>query len=684
MDKKNGRRLSLGHQGRHKHSRTRTSTILKFFRVYRRNILTSILLIALLILLFGIALRLPVPLTNNMPQGVTAVKYSTFLDQVKAGNMRAVTVQSNSLTGTLVHNSRDQACIIAPVVTNTYPFASMTPAPPPDPSCTVYTHNPARGYAALLPMLLSHKVIIKTLPVEQSVDWVFLLGGLAPMLLLLLILMFKRPTNKITLSSNDDQASKFLKSHAHRFEHTSQDSQSGTEIPGVAEKTAVSVEYPASPVTFADVAGIDEVRVELEEVVQFLRKPERFQCLGAHIPRGILLVGPPGTGKTLLAKAVAGEAAVPFFHMSASEFVEMFVGVGASRVRSLFQQARQAAPCVVFIDEIDAVGRKRTVRLNDSGERDQTLNQLLVELDGFDSRNVVIVLAATNRADILDAALLRPGRFDRQLTVSLPDRRGREAILRVHTRHTPLNDRVHLDNLARLTTGMSGADLANLVNEAALYAARKNLSDVTPECFEWALVRIQLGAQRMLVMSKAEQRIIAYHESGHALVAHYLPEADAVSRISILPHGQRLGVTQFVAQEDHYNYSRASLMARIAVGLGGRVAEELTFGPESITTGAEDDLQTITALAWRMVTHWGMSRQMGVVFADARASMAHYVSGPDMATLIDSEVQHILAEGRATACTLLAEHHRQLTKLAEMLLQCEQLDRPQFEAALRE
>src|SRR5581483_3401792 len=244
-------------------------------------------------------------------------------------------------------------------------------------------------------------------------------------------------SNKITFSSNDDQASKFLKSHAHRFEHTSQGSQSGTEVPGVAEKAAVSVDHAASPVTFADVAGIDEVRVELEEVVQFLRKPERFQSLGAHIPRGILLVGPPGTGKTLLAKAVAGEAGVPFFHMSASEFVEMFVGVGASRVRSLFQEARQAAPCVVFIDEIDAVGRKRTVRLNDSGERDQTLNQLLVELDGFDSRNVVIVLAATNRADILDAALLRPGRFDRQLTVSLPDRRGREAILRVHTRHTP-------------------------------------------------------------------------------------------------------------------------------------------------------------------------------------------------------------------------------------------------------
>ena len=691
MDKKSGRRLSLVHQGRHKHSRTRTSTILKFFRVYRRNILTSVLLIALLILLCGIAIRLPAPVTRNTPQGVSVVKYGAFVDQVTAGNMQAVTIQGNNLTGTLAHNTAGQACIIAPVVDNTYPFAPMTP---PDPSCTVYTRNPARGYAALLPMLLRHKVIVKTLPAEQSVDPVFLLGGLAPVVLLLLIFLFKRPSNKITFSSNDDQASKFLKSHAHRFEHTSQDSQSGTEIPGVAEKAAVSLNHVASPVTFADVAGIDEVRVELEEVVQFLCKPERFQSLGAHIPRGILLVGPPGTGKTLLAKAVAGEAGVPFFHMSASEFVEMFVGVGASRVRSLFQEARQAAPCVVFIDEIDAVGRKRTICLNDSGERDQTLNQLLVELDGFDSRNVVIVLAATNRADILDAALLRPGRFDRQLTVSLPDRRGREAILRVHTRHTPLNDRVCLDDLARMTTGMSGADLANLVNEAALSAARKNLSAVTPECFERALVRIQPGVQRALVIGKEEQRIIAYHESGHALVAHYLPEADAVNRITILPHGQHLGATQFVAQEDRYNYSRASLMARIAVGLGGRVAEELIFGPESVTTGAEDDLQTITALAWRMVTHWGMGRQVGVVFADYREALhpsarlsapaARYASGPDMATLIDSEVQHIVSEGRTTARALLTEHHRQLTKLAEMLMQCEQLDRPQFEAMLEE
>jgi len=484
-------------------------------------------------------------------------------------------------------------------------------------------------------------------------------------------------------------------------------------------------------VTFADVAGIDEVRADLEELVQFLRSPERFDRLGAHIPRGVLLVGPPGTGKTLLAKAVAGEAGVSFFSMSASEFVELFVGVGASRVRDLFRQARENAPCVIFLDEIDAVGRKRSIRITDSGERDQTLNQLLVELDGFIGRGAVIVLAATNRVDMLDRALLPPGRFDRHITVSLPDRAGREAILRVHTRHTPLDDGVRLDQLARQTTGMSGADLANLVNEAALCAARHNLDALTQVCFEEALVRVQLGARRPLVMSETDRRVIAVHESGHALVAYYLPAADTVNRITILPHGQRLGATQFTAEEDHYNYSQETLMARIAVGLGGRIAEELTFGSEGVTTDAEDDLQMVTALAWRMVTHWGMGKQVGVVFADycepdsvgitnstayavpaqlrrlvsaaesalllnSRKRIAHqhiyammtsaarYISSDTMATLIDSEVQSILQEGRATASRVLSEHYDQLTKLARALMEREQLNRAQFEAVLQE
>src|ERR1700680_2090501 len=297
----------------------------------------------------------------------------------------------------------------------------------------------------------------------------------------------------------------------------------------------------------------------------------------------------------------------------------MFVGVGAIRVRYLFAKARQSAPCVIFIDEIDAVGRRRSVKAMGNDERDQTLNQLLVELDGFDARQTIVVLAATNRVDILDKALLRPGRFDRHISVSLPDRVGREAILRVHTRKTPLHEEVILERLARLTTGMSGADLANLVNEAALCAARRDLEFVDHNCFEDALARVQLGALRPIVMNERERRIIAYHEGGHAMVAYHQPEADTVNRVTILPRGQSLGVTQFTAEEDRYNYSRETLMARIAVGLGGRAAEELTFGAERVTTGAENDLQIVTDLARRMVTRWGMSDQVGVVFADSRA-----------------------------------------------------------------
>jgi cell division protease FtsH len=462
--------------------------------------------------------------------------------------------------------------------------------------------------------------------------------------------------------------------------------------------------------------------------VQFLRSPERFDRLGARIPCGALLVGPPGTGKTLLAKAVAGEAHVPFFSMSASEFVEMFVGVGASRVRDLFNQARQAAPSVIFIDELDAVGRKRTMRMTGNDERDQTLNQLLVELDGFDARKAVVVIAATNRVDILDKALLRPGRFDRRITVSPPDRVGREAILKIHTRKTPLHEDVELERLARMTTGMTGADLANLVNEAALSAARQDLTHVTHECFEQALARVQLGALRPIVMGEKDRRIIAVHEAGHALVAHHLPAADTVNRVTILPRGQSLGVTQFTSEEDRYNYSRETLMARIAVGLGGRVAEDITFGSDQITTGAENDLQVVTDLARRMVTRWGMSEQLGVVFADYRAegdyalnlrridpdsvqsrSLAFDADGqlvmngnvPEsrpaftMSTpnprqpggvmlnaLIDAEVQRILNEGRAIAQRVLTEHNDQLTLLADTLIEREQLDRAQFEALL--
>jgi cell division protease FtsH len=434
----------------------------------------------------------------------------------------------------------------------------------------------------------------------------------------------------------------------------------------------------------------------------------------------------------LLAKAVAGEAKVPFFSMSASEFVEMYVGVGASRVRDLFHQARMVAPCVVFIDEIDAVGRKRTMRAHGSDERDQTLNQLLVELDGFDARQAVVVLAATNRVDILDKALLRPGRFDRRITVSAPDRVGREAILRVHTRSMPLHADVDLERMARLTTGMTGADLANLANEAALAAARRDQEFIDHACFEEALERAQLGVLRPIVMSDEERKIIAFHEGGHALVAHHLPEADRVNRVTILPRGQSLGVTQFSSEVDRYNYSRETLMARIAVGLGGRVAEELAFGPDRVTTGAENDLQVITDLARKMVTRWGMSEKVGVVFADqqgegpyalsmrsARYARLHgpvartlrmdeqgnllsngddpaldqpieeipltepsWVNGTPMNALIDAEVQRIINEGRDMARALLTEHADQLNLLADALMEHELLDRKQFESLL--
>jgi len=528
----------------------------------------------------------------------------------------------------------------------------------------------------------------------------------------------------------EDRLTRHEKMRSHLYKHAKENdktksakSSTGGHIEPVA--------HLEPPVTFADVAGIDVARAELEEIVHFLRDAERFRSLGAKIPRGALLVGPPGTGKTLLARAIAGEAGVPFYSMSASEFVEMYVGLGARRVRDLFDQARQTSPCVIFLDEIDAVGGNRARHVTANDEREQTLNQLLIELDGFDQRQAVVVLAATNRLDILDQALLRPGRFDRHIMVPLPDRVGREAILRIHTRNTPLHKEVRLGHLARVTTGMSGADLANLVNEAALRAARQDLDSLTQACFEDALARVQLGALRPLVMSERERRIIAVHEGGHALVAHHLPEADKVNRVTILPRGQSLGVTQFIAEEDRYNYSRETLMARIAIGLGGRVAEELTFGPERVTTGAENDFQVVTDLARRMVTRWGMSELVGVVFTghpnevgfgmrridapsmpvQARALVAgvdgHLLqkvndrltrqhrfamtskaatsaSSPAMATLIDAEVQRILNEGRAKARSILSEHYDQLTTLANVLMEREQLGRVEFEALLQQ
>jgi len=692
MDRKT-RRLWQKHYRRHERIQLSFSSFIQLLKTHRQLLLTGCLLSALLFLLFAIVGQLPAPATTQPPTGVQVVNYTTFIAQVRAGNVRSVTIQDSQIIGVLAHPLSGNAL---PKRTQNQPFV-FSPydisVPSMNSAYLLDTPYPAHINRSLIPLLLSKGVSIQMLPAEQPPALLLLLWKLAPFLVVLIFLsalLGSVGRGRISSAALNRQFNDMTKSRPRRFE--------GQEkTTAIANERQTSTPKASRPdVTFADVAGIDEVRAELEEVVQFLRCPQQFDRLGAHIPRGVMLVGAPGTGKTLLAKAVAGEANVPFFNMSASEFVEMFVGVGASRVRDLFQQARQAAPCVVFIDEIDAVGRRRSAGLLDQGERDQTLNQLLTELDGFEERSTVVVLAATNRVDMLDPALLRPGRFDRRIFVSLPDRAGREAILRVHTRHTPLHADVQLADLARMTTGMSGADLANLVNEAALYAARHDLDSVSRACFEKALVRVQLGAQRALVMSETERRIIAFHESGHTLVAYHLPGAGIVSHITILPHGQHLGATQFVQEEDHYNYSREALMARIAVRLGGRVAEELTFGAQGITTGAEDDLRAVTELAWHMVTHWGMSKQLGPVFADysqARAGNTaspalpiagtRYMNSREIAALIDSEVQAIVREAHASAYALLSAHYNLLTLLAEVLLERERLNRTEFEAVLQ-
>jgi cell division protease FtsH len=443
--------------------------------------------------------------------------------------------------------------------------------------------------------------------------------------------------------------------------------------------------------TFADVAGVDEAKYELQEVVEFLKTPGKFQRLGGKIPKGVLLVGPPGTGKTLLARAVAGEAGVPFFSMSGSEFVEVLVGVGASRVRDLFDQAKKSAPCIVFIDEIDAVGRQRGTSLTTNDEREQTLNQLLVEMDGFDTRQAVVVVAATNRPDGLDQALLRPGRFDRRVTVDRPDWKGRRAILEIHSRGVPLSSDVDLTTLARMTTGMVGADLANLVNEAALLAARRNLDRVNMTCFNEALDKIQLGAERPLVLSEEDLRVVAYHEGGHALVGLLTPHSDPVTKVTIVPRGQALGVTQSTPLDDRYNYSREYLMARIMMALGGRGSEEVALG--SVTTGAENDFQVVTGIARQMVTRWGMSDKVGTVsFSDRNSPF----NGPgsmefgnreyseETARIIDEEVHDIVEQAYEQVKSLLREHRPTLDRIAQELRRHEVIDNKQLMAILAE
>ena len=602
-------------------------------------------------------------LWTGPPSEVADIPYSTFLEQIHADNVSKVHVTGDTLAGTLVKPLLWPAP--QPKTESTSPqsptsaeksTSSASSSPKPDskqqnqPAPTQYskfktTFPAVIGDPHLMGLLESHHITVEvstpTRPwlLEVLINWL-------PMLLLVGLFWW-------------------MASSAGR-------SQSGMFGFGRIKARRYSSDQPR--VTFNDVAGADEAKAELQEEVDFLRNPQKYRDLGARIPRGVLLVGAPGTGKTLLARAVAGEAGVPFFSINASEFVEMFVGVGASRVRDLFRQAKEAAPAIVFIDELDAVGRRRGAGVGTgSDEREQTLNQLLGELDGFDPRFDVIILAATNRPDVLDPALLRPGRFDRQVVIELPDRKGREGILRIHTRRLRLANDVDLPLLAKLTIGLNGADLANLCNEAALVAARHNRSTVGMADFEEAHDKVRLGVARPQLTNPKERRVIAYHEAGHAVVAWFTPAADPVQKVTIVPHGQALGVTEQVPGEERHNLSQAYLKARLAVMLGGRTAEEIAIG--EITTGAENDLVEATRLARRMVTRWGMGKLGPIAFrADEQQPFLGYELSqrPDYseatAAEIDSEVRRLLEEAHGEVRGRLTAAREQLDSLAGALL----------------
>jgi cell division protease FtsH len=571
------------------------------------------------------------------------IPYSTFIDQVNAGNISAITITGNEITGQFIK------ALTWPQATGGPTPGNGSEAAPSQSYSEFATLFPdSVGDPNLLSLLERNSVEVQVK--NASTPWfVTLLTDGLPLLLLFL-------------------AAGWMGRQAMR-------SQQGIFSFGQARARKVQPDQPK--VTFEDVAGADEAKQGLQEVVEFLRHPQKYHDIGARIPRGVLLVGPPGTGKTLLARAVAGEADVPFFSLSASEFVEMFVGVGASRVRDLFQQAKQASPAIIFIDELDAVGRRRGAGLGAvNDEREQTLNQLLVEMDGFDEHHEVILLAATNRPDVLDPALLRPGRFDRQVVVPPPDRKGRLGILKIHTRELRLAGDVKLDVVAGVTAGMSGADLANLCNEAALLAARLGHITIQMIDFETALDKIVLGEARPLVMNEKDRRVIAYHEAGHAVTAWFTCEADPVHKVTIIPHGLALGVTEQVAGEDKYNYGRSYLLARLAVMMGGRAAEELALG--EITTGAENDLKEATRLARRMVTRWAMT-DFGLMTLDAEEEqpfLGYELSqgrgySESSAARVDEEVQQLLKERYEYTRNCLVERRAELDKLVGALMEHE-------------
>lgn len=591
-----------------------------------KNLLLWLVIAAVLLSIFN---------NFSMQTPTDRMVYSEFIQEIQRDQIRKVTIDGLTIHGERYDGSRFE------------------------------TTRPMVEDPKLMDDLLTHEVEVEGREPEQQSVWTQLLVASFPILIIIAVFMF--------------------------FMRQMQGGAGGRGGPmSFGKSKARLLGEDQITTTFADVAGVDEAKEDVQELVEFLRDPGKFQKLGGRIPRGVLMVGQPGTGKTLLAKAIAGEAKVPFFSISGSDFVEMFVGVGASRVRDMFDQAKKQSPCIIFIDEIDAVGRHRGAGLGGGhDEREQTLNQLLVEMDGFEVNDGVIVIAATNRPDVLDPALLRPGRFDRQVVVGLPDIRGREQILKVHMRKVPLAADVEAPKIARGTPGFSGADLANLVNEAALFAARAGVRTVGMSQFELAKDKIMMGAERKsMVMSEDEKRNTAYHEAGHAIVGRIVPEHDPVYKVSIIPRGRALGVTMFLPEEDRYSHSRRHIISQICSLFGGRIAEEMTLGPEGITTGASNDIQRATEIARNMVTKWGLSEKMGPlmydeggeeVFLGRSATQAHKAMSDETAKQIDAEIRRIIDECYKKAQDILQENFDKLHAMAEALMQYETIDTEQID-----
>ncbi len=578
-----------------------------------------------------------VTVMNNFssPNEPQTLNYSDFIQQVKDGKVERVAVDGYVITGK--RNDGDSFKTIRPAIQDN----------------------------GLIGDLVDNHVVVEGKQPEQQSIWTQLLVASFPILVIIAVFMF--------------------------FMRQMQGGAGGKGGPmSFGKSKARLLSEDQVKTTLADVAGCDEAKEEVGELVEFLRDPGKFQRLGGRIPRGVLMVGPPGTGKTLLAKAIAGEAKVPFFTISGSDFVEMFVGVGASRVRDMFEQAKKHAPCIIFIDEIDAVGRHRGAGMGGGhDEREQTLNQLLVEMDGFEMNDGIIVIAATNRPDVLDPALLRPGRFDRQVVVGLPDIRGREQILKVHMRKVPMGDDVAPGVIARGTPGFSGADLANLVNEASLFAARAGKRIVEMKEFELAKDKIMMGAERKsMVMSEKEKQNTAYHEAGHAIVGRVVPEHDPVYKVSIIPRGRALGVTMFLPEEDRYSLSKRALISQICSLYGGRIAEEMTLGFDGVTTGASNDIMRASQIARNMVTKWGLSEKLGPlmyaeedqeVFLGRGGGGQNASFSGETAKLIDSEVRSIIDQCYGTARQILTENRDKLDAMADALMKYETIDAEQID-----